>query len=144
MIQERKQGKKAASAEKMRADIARKKEESASRYSQAQAQRQRISQQSQARIKQAMIAGQTGNALGQGGTSGFTGAVGSIGTQAGSNIGQIGVASGFAQEQSGYNVAMGEAQSRGVQAQAAQQGFQQMTTLAQNLPGQVTDIFKIS
>lgn len=143
MMQERKQGKKAASAESNRAAIAQKAEESKSRYSQAQAQRQRIQQQRQARIQQGIVQGQTGNVLGQGGTSGFSGSYGSIGSQTASNIGDINVASGFAQEQSGYNTAMGNEMSRGSQAQAKAQGYQQMTTMASNLPGQVADIFKI-
>ena len=143
MMQERKQGKKAASSEKNRAVIAQKAEEQKSRFSQAQAQREMIKQQRQARIQQGIVQGQTGNVLGQSGTSGFSGALGGIGSQTASNIGDINVASGFAQEQSGYNIAMGNEMSRGAQAQAKQQGYQQMATMASNLPGQIGDIFKI-
>ena len=143
MMKERKEGKKAASAEKNRAVIAQKAEEQKSRFSQAQAQREMIKQQRQARIQQGIVQGQTGSVLGQGGTSGFSGSLGSIGSQTASNIGDINVASGFAQEQSGYNIAMGNEMSRGYQAQAKAQCYQQMTTMASNLPGQIGDIFKI-
>ena len=145
MMQERKQGKRASRAATAQAQIQQKQEESRVRYSQVQAQRERIAQQRQARIRQGQLVGQAGaGGVGLAGTSGFTGASSSIASQLGTNIGNIGVAQGFAQEQSGYNIAAAQQATTAGQATASAAGWNQMATLASNVnPGNFGNIFDI-
>jgi hypothetical protein len=143
-IQQRKQGKKAASAAREQTVIAKGAEESKRRYSMAQAQRARIAEQRQARIRTGQITTATAGAgLGMGGTSGFQGSVGSITSQYGANVGNINVAQGFADEQSGYNQAGMDAAGRVSTAQAKGAQWSQLGTLASNLPTTMGDIFSI-
>ena len=143
-MQERKQGKKAASAAREQTMITKGAEESKRRYSMAQAQRQRIAEQRQARIRTGQVVASTGGSgLGMGGTSGFQGAVGSITSQYGANVGDINVAQGFADEQSAFNQAGMDAAGRVSTAQAKGAQWNQLGTLASNLPTTMGDIFDI-
>jgi len=143
-IQERKQGKRAASAAREQTMIAKGAEESKRRYSMAQAQRARIAEQRQARIRTGQITTATaGSGLGMGGTSGFQGAVGSMTSQYGANVGNINVAQGFADEQSAFNQAGMDAAGRVSTAQAKGAQWNQLGTLASNLPTTMGDIFDI-
>jgi hypothetical protein len=142
-MQSRKQGKKAQASSRAMAETQSRQEESKKRFSQAQAQRQRIQQQRKARIAQQQAIGQQGNVLGQGGTSGFSGSVGQIGSQAANNIGNINVSEGFANEQSGYNQSIASSQQSMNEAGARQTAWQNYGDVAKDIPGQAADIFKI-
>jgi hypothetical protein len=142
MLQERKQGKKAASAQREQSMIAQRAEDTKQRFQQAQAQRERIAQQRRARIQEGQIVAQTGGAgVGMGGTSGFTGAVGSIASQYGSNLTDINMGEGLSGELSNLKQQMAGAGNRQNEAMARQAGWQSMGTLASNLPGQIGNIF---
>ena len=68
-------------------------EEKKNRYNQLLARRQRLTAIREARIRQGQIEGNTaGNQLGAGGTSSFVGAIGSVGTAAAANQGNLNVA----------------------------------------------------
>ena len=102
-IQERKYQKqqsafsRQAIAQKNAADAQR------NRYNQLQSKRQRIAAARQMRIQQAGISGSMGNVLGQGGTSGYVGAIGSLSSQAAANIGNINTAQGYGNDISRLN-----------------------------------------
>ena len=133
-LKQRSEGKKAAKAQSAQAALMQKSEESKARYSQVQAQRERVAQQRQARIQQGRILGQMGTSgLGMTGSAPFTGAMGSVSSQLGANIGQINQGAGFAQEQSGYNIAAAQQGTQAGQAMASAGGWQQMATLAGNI-----------
>lgn len=93
------------------------------RMAEVEAQRARIAQVREARIRRAQVLASTG-AIGQG-SSGVQGAIGSIGTQAASNIGTINQTQSFAQQATAANqraadagAQIGEAQAKGQQWQA--------------------------
>lgn len=144
-LKQRSEGKKAAKAQSAQAQLMQKSEESKARYSQVQAQRERVAQQRQARIQQGRILGQMGTSgLGMTGSAPFTGAMGSVSSQLGANIGQINQGAGFAQEQSGYNIAAAQQGTQAGQAMASAGGWQQMATLAGNMSsGSFGNIFDI-
>ena len=74
------------------------------RYNQLQQKRQRLGEIRQARIRQGQIEGDTaGSQLGAGGTSSFSGSVGSIGTQVSANLGNISVAQDVGNQITGLN-----------------------------------------
>jgi len=75
------------------------------------------------------------------GTSSFTGAVGSIGTQASANIGNIQASSDTASFVSERNIAAGGFASQSLQSQAESTGWQQTAGLVQGMCGQITNIF---
>lgn len=134
MLQQRKQQKKAQSAFRQQAEQQRKAEETQARYSQVQAQRERLAQQRQARIRHGQILAQMGTSgLGMTGTAPLIGALGSVSSQLGRNIGDINVSEGFSQEISGYNVSAAAAGQRGIEAQSRAGGWEQVGTLAGNI-----------
>ena len=96
------------------------------------------------RIRTGQITAATGGAgLGLAGTSGFTGSVGSLATQAAANIGQINVAQGFAQEQSGYNIAAADAASKGFQAGQQATQWKNVGTMASGMSKDFINIFNV-
>lgn len=143
-LQERRQAKKAAKAEKTRSALAQQQEERAQRMEDVRAQRARVEEQRRARLKagQILAAGGT-SGLGMTGTAPMLGAIGAVSTQMGSNIGDINVEQSYAQEQSQSNIAQAQQQSKIYEAQASAAGWQQLGTMASNLPGTFTNIFNI-
>lgn len=143
-IQQRKYASQQAKFESQRAEAARKAEESRARQSEVQARQARLAAIREQRIRTGQIVAATGSAgLGMAGTSGFTGAVGSLSTQAAANIGQINVAQGFAAEQSAYNQQAATAASKGALAGAQAQGWSNMFTLASNMGGVGKNLFNV-
>lgn len=141
-IQQRKYAGRQAKFESQRAEAARQLEESRRRQSDVAARQQRLAAIREQRIRTGQITAATGGAqLGLAGTSGFTGAVGSLSTQAAANIGQINVAQGFAREQSGYSQQAASAASQGALAGAQAQGWSQMFSLATNMGGASKNLF---
>ena len=144
-LKQRREEKKAQKAEKARADIARRKEESAQRMEQVKAQRARVEEQRKARLRQGQILAQGGSSgLGMTGTAPMLGALGSVSSQMSSNIGDINVAEGFSQEQSGYNTAMARQEEKIGESQARASGWQQIGTMASNLPNTFGNPFDIN
>lgn len=140
MLQARKSSKKASAMASRQVEIQEKAEKQKQRYNQLQAQRERIQQRRAARMKQGEILAQAGSGgLGMGGSSSVTGGLGSVSTQMGSNIGDINVAEGFAQQQGDFNVAAAQAGNKMQQAQTAAAGWQQMGSLAGDFS--IPDIF---
>ena len=134
MIKERKAGKKAASAERDRAAVQAKQQEDQQKYSQVQAQRARVAQQRKARIAHGAILAQGGSSgLGMTGSSSLTGAIGSVSSQMGLNVGNINVGQGFAEGQTQQNIQQGNLQSQTSLAQAEQSGWSQMGAAFSNL-----------
>ena len=89
--------KKQAKAAKQAAAAQREATQAQSRSASVQAARDRMSQIREARIRAGAIAGSAGAAgVGQA-SSGVAGSISSIGSQTGSNIGQINVTQGFAE-----------------------------------------------
>lgn len=130
MLQKRRQAKKAAKASRAAADEQRRQEQAKARFSEVQAQRQRVEQQRQARIRQGQITASMGSSgMGLGGTSSYSGAMGSVATQESKNISDINMGVGFGQAVSQSNQAIGRQQSKMIEAQASAQGWQQMTNL---------------
>lgn len=144
-LKQRREEKKAEKAEKARADIARKKEESAQRMEQVKAARARVEEQRKARLRHGQILAQGGaSGLSMTGTAPMIGALGSVSTQMSSNIGDINVAEGFSQEQSGYNVGMAAQEQKIGESQARAAGWQQLGSMASNIPSTFnTNIFDI-
>ena len=143
-IQAKKYASKQAKYEQARAEEARKLEESRKRQSDVQARQARLATLREQRIRTGQVVAATGGAgLGMAGTSSFTGAVGGLSTQAAANVGQINVAQSFAQEQSGYSIAAGQAASQAYQAGAQAQQWQSMGTLASGATKDIINIFKV-
>ena len=143
-IQARKYAGEQSRFERQRAEEARKLEQSRARQSAVEARQRRLATIREQRIRTGQVTALTGSSgLGLPGTSGYTGAVGSLSTQAAANIGQINQAQSFAQEQSGYSMAAAQAASRGVQAGVQSQQWQSMGTLAGSFGTQFKNIFDI-
>lgn len=143
-IQARKYSRTQAKFESQRAEAARQLEQSRARQSAVEARQRRLATIREQRIRTGQVVAMTGSSgLGLPGTSGYTGAVGSLSTQAAANIGQINQAQGFAQEQSGYSIAAGQAASRGFQAGVQAQQWQNIGTMAGGFGTQFKNIFDI-
>lgn len=143
-IQAKKYADKQSKYEALRVAEAKKVEESRRRQSEVEARQARLAQVREQRIRTGQITAATGGAgIGLAGTSGFTGAVGSLATQAAANIGQINVAQGFAQEQSGYNIAAADYASKGFQAGSQATQWSSAGTLASNISKDFINIFKV-
>ena len=143
-LKQRREEGKAKKAERARADIARKKEESIQRMENVKAKRAKIEEQRKARLRAGQILAQGGSSgLGMTGTAPMLGALGAVSTQMSSNIGDINVAQSFSEEQSGYNVGMAAQSQKVGEAQASAAGWQQVGSMASNLPGTFTNIFNI-
>jgi len=141
-IQGRKSKKEAAKAEERRAAELKAAEEAKAREARVRARREMVAQERQRRIQTGRMTAATGGVgLGTGGTSSFTGAVGSIGTQAATNIGNISVAQGTADYLSQRNIAAGGFASQSLQAQAESTGWTQTAGLVQGMSGQISNIF---
>jgi len=98
--------KKQASSQRSQVDAQNKADAARNRYNQLQQKRQRLSEIRQGRIRQGQVEAATGGAgLGAGGTSSFSGAVGSIGTQVSANLGNINVAEDVGNQITGLNTA---------------------------------------
>ena len=96
--------KKQASYQRSQVDAQNKADAARNRYNQLQQKRQRLSEIRQGRIRQGQVEAATGGAgLGAGGTSSFSGAVGSIGTQVSANLGNINVAEDVGNQITGLN-----------------------------------------
>jgi flagellar biosynthesis component FlhA len=144
MLKQRSQQKKAAAASRAQAEQYKAAEESKARYSQVQSQRARVQAQREARIRHGQIlAGMGTSGLGMTGSSSFTGAMGSVSSQLGTNIGDINVGEGFAQEQSQYNIAAASYGQKALEAESRAAGWKQMGTMAENIGGQFGNIFDI-
>lgn len=126
-----------SNAAKKAASAQRAAGEAQSRAASVEAQRARIAQVREARIRRAQVVS-SGTNVGLGmGTSGIGGAVGSISSQMGSNIGDINQQETFAQETS-------NALQKSVNAQAEGQKWQQIGNFSQsifNQSGGFTTIF---
>jgi len=143
-IQSKKYADKQSKYEALRVAEAKKLEESRRRQSEVEARQARLAQVREQRIRTGQVVAATGGAgLGMAGTSSFTGAVGSMATQAAANIGQINVAQGFAQEQSGYNIAAADYASKSAQAGAQSTQWQNMGTLASGMSKDFINIFQV-
>jgi len=143
-IQSRKYAGQQSKFEAQRVAEAKKLEESRQRENAVQARLQRIAQVREQRIKTGQITAATGGAgIGMAGTSSFTGAVGGLATQAAANIGQINVAQGFAQEQSGYNIGAATAASKGYQAGVQANQWTNMATMASGMSKDFINIFNV-
>jgi len=95
---------KQASAQRSQVDAQNKADAARNRYNQLQQKRQRLNEIRQGRIRQGQVEAATGGAgLGAGGTSSFSGAVGSIGTQVSANLGNINVAEDVGNQITGLN-----------------------------------------
>ncbi len=142
-MQERKSAKKAAGAAERQFELSKEKAAQESRYQEVLAQRQRAAATREQRIRVGNIVAQTGGAgLGMAGTSSFTGSVGALGTQTATGIGNINVAETTGQTLSDLNVKIGGAASDVFQAQSKEQGWQQIGSLAGQIPS-IGNIFKI-
>ena len=144
-LKQRRAAKKAASASKAAAEQQRKQEETKQRYSQVQAQRQKVEQQRQARIRSGQILAQMGSSgLGMTGTAGYIGAMGSVGTQLGRNIQDINMEQGYGQSISQSNQAIAGSQQKALEYQAEGQQYQAMQSLASNIGGSFGNPFATS
>jgi multidrug efflux pump subunit AcrA (membrane-fusion protein) len=142
-MQQRKYANQAADAAQRQYDVSKEKAAQESRYQEVLAQRQRTQTLREGFIRKGNIVAQTGGAgLGMAGTSSFTGAVGSLGTQVATGIGNINVAETTGQTLSDLNVKIGGAASDVFQAQSKEQGWQQIGSLAGQIPS-IGNIFKI-
>lgn len=142
-MQERKYASKAADAAQRQYELSKEKAAQESRYQEVLAQRQRAAATREQRIRVGNIVASTGGAgLGMSGTSSFTGAVGSLGTQTATGIGNINVAESTGKTLTGFNQQIGQAASEQFSAQSSQQGWQQIGTMASNFPTAFGNIFK--
>lgn len=142
-MQQRKYASKAADAAQRQYELSKEKAAQESRYQEVLAQRQRSAATREQRIRTGNIVAATGGAgLGMTGTSSFTGAVGSLSTQAATGIGNINVAESTGKTLTGINQEIGGAASEQFQAQSQQQGWQQIGTMASSFPTSFGNIFK--
>lgn len=98
-----------------------------------EAQRQRIQQVRESRIRRAQILASSGNTGLGVGTSGVSGSVSSVGSQAASNIGMINQTQTFAAEASAANQRAADAASRGARAQATAAQWQSIGGFSQSI-----------
>lgn len=142
-MQQRKYASKAADAAQKQFELNKEKYAQEARYQEVLAQRQRTQTLREGRIRTGNIVAATGGAgLGMTGTSSFTGAVGSLSTQAATGIGNINVAESTGQTLSNINQQIGGAASEQFQAQSQQQGWQQIGSMASSFPTSFGNIFK--
>ena len=103
-VQQRKYMKQQSSAQQSQVDASNKADAARNRYNNLLAKRSRLNTIRSARVQQGRVEAATGGAgLGAGGTSGFSGAVGGIGTQASANLGNQNVATDVGNQISGLN-----------------------------------------
>lgn len=111
--------------------------EAQQRAASVQAQQEKIKQIREARIARARIIAQS-SAAGMGvGTSGVSGAVGSIGTQAGANIGTISQMQSFSDIASAANIRSATLAGEGAQAQATAAQWQSLSNIGFTTFGQL-------
>ena len=125
MTQEKRAAKKSAKAEQGRAAAMQRAEDIKQKANEARAKEAMVAQRRKARIAQGKVAA-TGQGIMGGGTSAFSGAIGSIGSQAANNIGNVQQEQGFSNSISGYNQQAADATAQGMQARASQTGWQQV------------------
>jgi len=124
----------AAKGAKRQSEAAKKAEEARSRQSEVEAQRLRIQQAREGRIRRAQVISATGNeGLGFSGTSGSVGAISSITSQIGSNIGFINQKQGFANEISGFNLEAANQAGKIAQANAKGASFQALGNVGDSI-----------
>lgn len=124
MYMQHEAGQQAKGASERQAQAQREGQQAQERMAEVEAQRSRIAQTREARIRRAqIIASGTRGGLGVG-TSGITGATGSITSQAGSNIGTIGQTQTFAGQVSAANQRAATEQSNIFSAQTTGQFWQ--------------------
>lgn len=105
-IQSMKYQKQQSGLQAQQVEMKNKSDAAAGRYKALLSKRSRIENMRVARIKQGGIEAATAGAgLGATGTSAFTGAIGSIGTQTSANLGAINVAEGYGSTIGQYNLA---------------------------------------
>jgi hypothetical protein len=103
-MQQAKAAKKQASAQRQQTEMMNKAEAAKNRYNQLLAKRRKITTMRQARIRAGKIVAATGGSgIAGGGTSSFTGSVGSIFTQASANVGNQNVATDTGNQVSSFN-----------------------------------------
>jgi hypothetical protein len=142
-LQQRKYAGKAADAAQRQFELSKEKAAQESRYQEVLAQRQRTQTLREGLIRRGAVVAATGGAgLGMSGTSSFTGAIGSLGTQAATGIGNINVAESTGKTLTGINQQIGEAASEQFSAQSSQQGWQQIGSMASSFPTSFGNIFK--
>ena len=142
-IQQRRYASKAADAAQQQFELSKEKAAQESRYQEVLAQRQRTQTLREGLIRRGAVVASTGGAgLGMAGTSSFTGAIGSLGTQTATGIGNINVAESTGKTLTGINQQIGEAASEQFSAQSAQQGWQQIGSMASSFPTSFGNIFK--
>lgn len=124
--------------------IEQAREETASRYAMAQARLQRLASIREQRIKTGQVTAEAGGAgIGTAGTSSFTGAVGTLATQAAANIGKINQAEGFAQDMSGYNQQLANISSKSYTAGVKSEGWTSTSSLIGGMGYNFKNIFDI-
>ena len=137
MVKQYGESQRMAEAQNDANEAAKRLQDSQQRQSTVEAQRQRMAQIREQRIIQGRLtasAGQAGIGLG-GSTSAFAGSTASLGTQLGTNIGNINVAEGFAREQGAANIAYGNAISDVYTASNRASGWQQIASLGKEFRG---------
>ena len=120
-------GNKAAGSAKQAAAAQKESQAAQGRMAEVEAQRARIAQVREARIRRAQIIGSTTN-LGPG-TSGVSGATGSVTSQESSNIGLINQTQTFAQQATAANQRAADASSAMVEAQQKGAQWQTINTI---------------
>lgn len=140
-IQGQKYQKKQAGFQRQQVEEQNKAEAARNRYNQLLQKRSRLQTLRQARIQQGQIAGSMGGALGAGGTSSYVGSVGSIGTQASTNLGNINVAEDVGNQISALNTSAANFGSQANTAGSRGSMWKDMGTLGGSLFASSDKIF---
>lgn len=112
------------------------------RFNQLQQKKSRLIAIRQARIQQGQIAGNMGGLV-PGGTSSYVGSVGSIGTQASVNVGNVNVAEGYGNAISNFNNQAANFGSKSNTAGSKGTAWQNVQTLGGNIFAQAPQIANI-
>ena len=142
-IQAQKYASQSAGFQRDQVDAKNKSDAVRNRYNQLQYKRQRTQALRQARIQQGMIGGSMGGTLGASGTSSYLGAIGSIGSSTGNNIGNINVAEGYGNSISALNTQAANFGSQANTAGSKGTQWQNMATLGGNIFSQAPQIANI-
>ena len=142
-IQSQKYQRKQAGFQRQQVEEQNKAEAARNRYNQLLQKRSRLQTLRQARIQQGQITGSMGGTLGAGGTSSYVGSVGSIGTQASTNLGNINVAEDVGNQITALNARAANFGSQANTAGSRATGWQSMSTLGGNLFAQKDEIANI-
>tara|TARA_R110000824_G_C15059094_1_gene662230 strand:- start:268 stop:876 length:609 start_codon:yes stop_codon:yes gene_type:complete len=132
-IQSKKYASQQSGYQRQQVEASNKADAARNRYNQLQQKRSRLVAIRQARIQQGQIAGSMGGTLGTGGTSSYLGSVGSIGTQASVNVGNVNVAEGYGNTISNFNTQAANFGSKANSAGSKGTAWQNVGTLGGNL-----------